>query len=713
MSSIDLLKASRAEMFEICKHFGLPCRTSWNKSNLADLILKNVDKTTLSQILENLGIVSTAVASTVKKQGGAGCDRQSRNDVVNLAKSLGITDRNVLKSNRKIICDAIAAHLQSGGSIPSQPTVPTAAPHVPSAGPTSIPTFAPHVSAAGVSGSPYDGLRRDDLTAELDRRGVTSGYGRSDAQKKALLKSLDNSGGFIPCDPPHTECGDGYVCDIKVKGPSNCVSTEYADKFGETKVRDHSGKVVVTKPGYTQAIINGKRVIGTKAAMDKLVAKLQKGGGTMPTSLPRSSHSHPSAPTAIPTTGDDCPNRAIYSGLKASQLKTELQRRQIPSQGTGKTNIQKADLLCALDETGQVPCSQPDLSCPGNFVCDANNNYCVTEKYTNEYFKNKELYINGNQKVIGTVSALNSLKSKLKQQNIPFSDKPFTIPSSQPTAAPTVAPPAPQPTVFPPSPTVFPPSPTVFPPSPTVVQPAPTVVQPAPTLFPPAPTVVPPVAPTVAPADSVGVIGDQLSGKQEMVIRQYLANLNCLLDESVEELIELINLDCIGILKGDKKITQPILRQLITKAEMADIHQREEDVGNKCRLTHRNLAEVLELLRTSSLSTPVGDIPSPVIQPTEPVVQPAPFVPPVVEPAPFVPPSQKPVSEPVSDPVVSPTAWVPPQPSPAVSVHTDADTASEADIEQILAAIQSGDSAVLDKLSGSRREVLDCLGLLG
>ena len=198
-----------------------------------------------------------------------------------------------------------------------------------------------------------------------------------------------------------------------------------------------------------------------------------------------------------------------------------------------------------------------------------------------------------------------------------------------------------------------------------------------------------------------------------MVIRQYLANLNCLLDESVEELIELINLDCIGILKGDKKITQPILRQLITKAEMADIHQREEDVGNKCRLTHRNLAEVLELLRTSSLSTPVGDIPSPVIQPTEPVVQPAPFVPPVVEPAPFVPPSQKPVSEPVSDPVVSPTAWVPPQPSPAVSVHTDADTASEADIEQILAAIQSGDSAVLDKLSGSRREVLDCLGLLG
>ena len=695
MSSIDLLKARKGEMFEICKHFGLTCSTSWNKSNLADLILKNVDKTALSQILEKLGLASTYEASTNKKQGGVGCDRQSRNDVVNLAKSLGITDRNVLKSNRKVICDAIAAHLQSGGAIPSQPPAPSAVPHVPSAGPTFIPTVAPHVSAAGVSGSPYDRMNATELSAELARRGVTSGTGRSDAQKKALLESLDKSG-FVECDPPHTECGDGYVCDIKVSGPSNCVTTEYADEFGETKMRDHSDKVVVTKPGYKQAIINGKRVIGTKGAIDKLKAKLQKGGGAMPTSLPRSSHSYPSAPTsmptaaptAMPTAGGDCPNRAIYSQLKGAPLKSELQRRNL-TKGLGQTNKQKQDLLCAVDETGQVPCSQPDLSCPGNFVCDANNNYCVTEKYANEYFKNKELYINGNQKVIGTIAALNSLKSKLKQQNIPFSDKPFTLPSSQPTVfpqAPTVFPQAP--TVFPQAPNVFPQAPTV---APTVFSQAPTVFPQAPTVFPQAPTVVPPVAPTVAPVDSVGVIGDQLSGKQEMVIRQYLANLNCLLDESVEELIELINLDCIDILKGDKKITQPILRKIITKAEIADIHQREGDVGNECRLTHRNLAEVLELLRTSSLSTPTGDIPSPVIQPAEHVVQPTPFVPPVVESSPFVPPS----------------------PKPSVSVHTDTDTASEADIEQILAAIQSGDSAVLDKLSGSRREVLDCLGLLG
>ena len=37
----------------------------------------------------------------------------------------------------------------------------------------------------------------------------------------------------------------------------------------------------------------------------------------------------------------------------------------------------------------------------------------------------------------------------------------------------------------------------------------------------------------------------------------------------------------------------------------------------------------------------------------------------------------------------------------------------EMDVEDILAAIQSGDHSVLESLSGSRREVLMCLGLLG
>ena len=726
MSSIDLLKATKPKMLEICNHFDLPCRSSWNKSNLHDLIIKSVDKTALSKKLEELGIASTAEAVRIQKQGGPGCDKQNRNDVINLAKSVGITNKKILNSNRKIICDAIAAHLQSGGGIPSQPVAP---PSAPTFAPPPAATFAPPPAATYVPPTTFAPTADSHISLKdkLAKYGVTKGFGNSTHQKEALLESLKTTGGFIECDPPHNECADGLVCNIKDGERSNCVTQKYADAYGETKTLDHTGRPVVTKTGYQQAIINGKRVIGTKGAMDKLMSRLKKGGGAMPTSMPRSSmprssmpsgsHSHPSGPTAMPTAAptamSSCKNRAHYEmkGVAAEQLAG----RNITA-GMGRSNAQKVDLLCALDETKQVPCSKPDYSCPGDFVCDVNNNdgYCVTKDYANKYFSGNELYINGNKKVIGTIKALNSLKSKLKQSNIPFSGAPFTVPSSHPQPAPTSFPTAP---FVPPAA-----APTTFPqPSPTFPQPSPTFPQPSPT-YSSGPSVAPQPSPTIfPPAASGGVMGDKLSAKQEKIVKDFLVKRNCLLQESFEELVELINVDCMDLLKRAEPITSMSIRKKITKGEIVDINENEEQQGNDaCSITQKSIAQMLELLRTSSLSTPVGDIPPPVIPPTEP----SPFVPPA---APFVPTQPTSIPE-VVDPVVSPPAAQPFEPvsppapfdypkpkppSPPVSVSPEAGHASEADIEQILAAIQSGDSSVLDRLSGSRREVLDCLGLLG
>ena len=226
------------------------------------------------------------------------------------------------------------------------------------------------------------------------------------------------------------------------------------------------------------------------------------------------------------------------------------------------------------------------------------------------------------------------------------------------------------------------------------------------------------MAPSSQPFLSSSLLPHQLEQ-----VKKYLTSKQCELDETYDSIVVLIQQRCMNLINGSDEITKAILSQLIAREEIDELKEEEENADNDCNISLLGLAKFLEVLRLQKPQTPPGDIPSPTLGglPTGmgsvsgDSVMGVPvssgdtvFGVPVsggahtyVDPVIGVPVSSG--AHTYVDPVMS----VPGSDGMGVSVS------GEMDVEDILAAIQSGDHSVLESLSGSRREVLRCLGLLG
>ena len=374
-------------------------------------------------------------------------------------------------------------------------------------------------------------------------------------------------------------------------------------------------------------------------------------------------------------------------------------------QGLGTKKPPIATLLCDLEETGKVSCDPPHTDCPGDLVCDINNQpgFCVKPSYADTKDNLKQVLV-GNKRVIGSAAAIKALAKRVGQTSL----QPFVAPTSQPFVVPPQ-----QPQMVPPS------QPFVVPPSqPSFVAPSQPFVAPSsqPSFG------VRPQQPQMAPSSQPFLSSSLLPHQLEQV-KKYLTSKQCELDETYDSIVVLIQQRCMNLINGSDEITKAILSQLIAREEIDELKEEEENADNDCNISLLGLAKFLEVLRLQKPQTPPGDIPSPTLGglPTGmgsvsgDSVMGVPvssgdtvFGVPVsggahtyVDPVIGVPVSSG--AHTYVDPVMS----VPGSDGMGVSVS------GEMDVEDILAAIQSGDHSVLESLSGSRREVLRCLGLLG
>jgi hypothetical protein len=82
-----------------------------------------------------------------------------------------------------------------------------------------------------------------------------------------LICSLQQTG-FISCNPPTETCEDGYVCNLGDGEAGNRVSNCVTDRFNKNLKEKEQNS-------YIQTHIQGKKIIGTKAAIERLRIKLQ------------------------------------------------------------------------------------------------------------------------------------------------------------------------------------------------------------------------------------------------------------------------------------------------------------------------------------------------------------------------------------------------------------------------------------------------------
>ena len=389
-------------------------------------------------------------------------------------------------------------------------------------------------------------------------------------------------------------------------------------------------------------------------------------------------------------------------------------------QGLGTKKAPIATLLCDLEETGKVSCDPPHTDCPGDLVCDINNQpgFCVKPSYADTKHNLKQVLV-GNKRVIGSAAAIKALAKRVGQTSLqPFvapTSQPFVVPPQQPQMVPPsqpfVVPPSQPSFVAPSQPFVAPSSQPSFGVRPQQPQMAPSS-QPSFGVRPQQPQMAPssqpsfgvrPQQPQMAPSSQPFVssstqpfASSSLLPHQLNQVKQYLTSKQCELDETYDSIVVLIQQRCMNLINGSDEITKAILSQLIAREEIDELKDEEENADNDCNISLLGLAKFLEVLRLQKPQTPPGDIPSPTLG--------------------GLPTGMGSVSGdsvmgvPVSggahtyvDPVMS----VPGSDGMGVSVS------GEMDVEDILAAIQSGDHSVLESLSGSRREVLMCLGLLG
>ena len=806
----ELILLTKNQLLEICSTNSIDCKQSWNKTKIATEIRNHFGGSSSS---------SSKSSGGRKKAAPLNCEnynvcvnntsKYKKDDIIKLARQCGITDTS---GSRKVLCDRIAASVQSSkmsgapqmaphtyAGVPQMAPhtytgVPQMAPHtytgVPQMAPQGVPQMAPQgvpqMAPQGVpqmapQGVPQAHQDIDCFTRNMNRNiqdlrkdarelGFVQGLGSKKAPIATLLCDLEETG-KVSCDPPHTDCPGDLVCDINNQ-PGFCVKPSYAD----------------TKDTFVQQSINGRRVIGTKTAMNALNKRIKGGAPQAPRGVPQAPQGVPQAPQGVPQSPQDidCFTRNMNRNIQDLR-KDARELGFVQGLGTKKPPI--ATLLCDLEETGKVSCDPPHTDCPGDLVCDINNQpgFCVKPSYADTKDNLKQVLV-GNKRVIGSAAAIKALAKRVGQTSL----QPFVAPTSQPFVVPPQQPqmvPPSQPFVVPPSqPFVVPPSqPFVVPPSqPSFVAPSQPFVAPssqpsfgvrpqqpqmapssqpsfgvrpqqpqmAPSsqpsfgVRPQQPQMAPssqpsfgvrPQQPQMAPSSqpSFGVrpqqpqmapssqpfLSSSLLPHQLEQVKKYLTSKQCELDETYDSIVVLIQQRCMNLINGSDEITKAILSQLIAREEIDELKEEEENADNDCNISLLGLAKFLEVLRLQKPQTPPGDIPSPTLGglPTGmgsvsgDSVMGVPvssgdtvFGVPVsggahtyVDPVIGVPVSSG--AHTYVDPVMS----VPGSDGMGVSVS------GEMDVEDILAAIQSGDHSVLESLSGSRREVLRCLGLLG
>ena len=731
----ELILLTKNQLLEICSTNSIDCKQSWNKTKIATEIRNHFGGSSSS---------SSKSSGGRKKAAPLNCEnynvcvnntsKYKKDDIIKLAQQCGITDTS---GSRKVLCDRIAASVQSSkmsGAPQMAPHTyagaPQMAPHtyagVPQMAPQGVPQMAPQGVPHTYVGVPQAHQDIDCFTRNMNRNiqdlrkdarelGFVQGLGSKKAPIATLLCDLEETG-KVSCDPPHTDCPDDLVCDINNQ-PGFCVKPSYAD----------------TKDTFVQQSINGRRVIGTKTAMNALNKRIKGGAPQAPQGVPQAPQGVPQAPQGVPQAPQGVPQapQGVPQAPQDIDCFTRNMNRNIQDlrkdarelgfvQGLGTKKAPIATLLCDLEETGKVSCDPPHTDCPGDLVCDINNQpgFCVKPSYADTKHNLKQVLV-GNKRVIGSAAAIKALAKRVGQTSLqPFvapTSQPFVVPPQQPFVVPPsqpfVVPPSQPSFVAPSQPFVAPSSQPSFGVRPQQPQMAPSS-QPSFGVRPQQPQMAPssqpsfgvrPQQPQMAPSSQPFVssstqpfASSSLLPHQLNQVKKYLTSKQCELDETYDSIVVLIQQRCMNLINGSDEITKAILSQLIAREEIDELKEEEENADNDCNISLLGLAKFLEVLRLQKPQTPPGDIPSPTLG--------------------GLPTGMGSVSGdsvmgvPVSggahtyvDPVMS----VPGSDGMGVSVS------GEMDVEDILAAIQSGDHSVLESLSGSRREVLMCLGLLG